>query len=60
MKIPKLVLNSQDKICFKNRLSLVIPTYNESENINGIIETLSELLDRSIPNRYELIVVDDN
>ena len=39
---------------------MVIPTYNESENINGIIETLSELLDRSIPNRYELIVVDDN
>lgn len=40
--------------------SLVIPTYNESKNISTIVEKLSQLLDGSIPNNYELIVVDDN
>lgn len=41
-------------------LSLVIPTYNECENINKILKVLSELLDGAIPRKYELIVVDDN
>ncbi|MCU0544610.1 MAG: glycosyltransferase [Oscillatoriaceae cyanobacterium Prado104] len=40
--------------------SLVIPTYNESQNISTIVEKLSHLLDGSIPGNYELIVVDDN
>lgn len=40
--------------------SLVIPTYNESKNIRAIVEVLSSLLDASIPEDYELIVVDDN
>jgi dolichol-phosphate mannosyltransferase len=39
---------------------LVIPTYNESQNIKDIVRTLSDLLDGVIPNNYELIVVDDN
>jgi dolichol-phosphate mannosyltransferase len=41
-------------------LSLVIPTYQESKNIAEIVDLLSKNLDRLIPNRYELIVVDDN
>jgi dolichol-phosphate mannosyltransferase len=41
-------------------LSLVIPTYNESDNVEKVVQVLSELLDEHLPNRYELIVVDDN
>ncbi len=41
-------------------LSMVIPTYNESKNIQKIIRLLSQLLDEVIPGAYELIVVDDN
>jgi dolichol-phosphate mannosyltransferase len=41
-------------------LSLVIPTYNECQNVKSIVEKLSHLLDGSIPGNYELIVVDDN
>jgi dolichol-phosphate mannosyltransferase len=40
--------------------SLVIPTYNESKNIETLISILSNLLDRLLPNNYELIVVDDD
>jgi dolichol-phosphate mannosyltransferase len=40
--------------------SLVIPTYNESENIPRLVEILSQLLDESIPGEYELLVVDDD
>ncbi|HEY9858882.1 MAG TPA: glycosyltransferase [Candidatus Obscuribacterales bacterium] len=41
-------------------LSLVIPTFNESENIEALIELLSRLLDQVLPGNYELIVVDDD
>src|ERR687886_1793288 len=41
-------------------LSIVIPTYNESQNIPKIIHLLSQQLDEAIPGAYELIVVDDN
>ncbi|BAY76310.1 GtrA family protein [Nostoc linckia NIES-25] len=41
-------------------LSLVIPTYKERDNIKRIVSILSEILDESIPGKYELIVVDDN
>jgi dolichol-phosphate mannosyltransferase len=41
-------------------LSLVIPTFNESENIEAMIELLSQLLDQALPGNYELIVVDDD
>jgi dolichol-phosphate mannosyltransferase len=40
--------------------SLVIPTYNESRNIVGMVKTLSQLLDASLPGDYELLVVDDD
>ena len=42
------------------KFSLIIPTFNESQNIQDIVRILSELLDRIIPDDYELIVVDDD
>jgi dolichol-phosphate mannosyltransferase len=41
-------------------LSLVIPTYKESENIHNVVRILCQLLDELIPGEYELIVVDDD
>lgn len=41
-------------------LSLAIPTYNEGQNIAPLVERLVALLDRAIPQDYELIVVDDD
>ena len=60
LQIPESIdhLDSQHSAVLK--LSLVLPTYNESGNIQSIIEILSQLLDEVIPDRYELIVVDDN
>ncbi|NJK48587.1 glycosyltransferase family 2 protein [Candidatus Gracilibacteria bacterium] len=42
------------------KFSLVLPTYKESQNIQKIVQILSDLLDGYIPGQYELIVVDDN
>ena len=42
------------------KLSLILPTFNESGNISEIIRVLSDLLDSAWAGRYELIVVDDN
>lgn len=42
------------------QLSLVIPTYNERDNITSIVDQLAGLLEPVIPGQYELIVVDDN
>jgi dolichol-phosphate mannosyltransferase len=44
----------------KLSFSLVIPTFNESKNIETLIANLHKILDQVIPNRYELIVVDDD
>lgn len=41
-------------------LSLVVPTYNEGGNIRQLIHILSSLLDRILPGKYELIIVDDD
>jgi len=41
-------------------LSLVLPTRNEAENICPILEQLGALLERRIPGRFELVVVDDD
>lgn len=41
-------------------LSLVVPTYNERQNIENLIFVLTKLLDEVLPSTYELIVVDDN
>ncbi len=42
------------------RLSLVIPTFNESKNILPLVEQLERLLDPILGESYELIVVDDD
>ena len=55
--INNLIINSPTK---KILFSLIIPTYNESENIKLLILKLSQLLDQLIPEQYELILVDDN
>jgi dolichol-phosphate mannosyltransferase len=41
------------------RLSLVVPTYNESGNIAELISRLTPRLDAALEDRYEIIVVDD-
>jgi dolichol-phosphate mannosyltransferase len=55
LEIPKLTLNERSLY-----FSLVIPTYNESQNIKELVTVLSKLLDEFLPNNYELIVVDDD
>src|SRR5512132_286442 len=42
------------------RLSLIIPTFNEARNIEGLIQRLTELLDGPLAGSYELVVVDDD
>jgi dolichol-phosphate mannosyltransferase len=42
------------------RLSLVIPTYNESKNIGELVERLTGILEGPLGGAYELIVVDDD
>jgi dolichol-phosphate mannosyltransferase len=44
----------------KTVLSLVIPTFNERQNIGGVLRQLGEVLGRSLGNDFEIIVVDDN
>lgn len=57
--LPKSDLN-QAESRLTTRLSLVVPTYNESGNIEAIIEALSAALDRRLPGDYELVIVDDD
>ncbi len=42
------------------KLSLIIPTYKESKNVGELVGILTELLDKAVGDRYELIVVDDD
>ncbi len=44
----------------KKKLSLILPTYNESKNLQFVISQLISLLDSKLPENYELIVVDDD
>lgn len=40
--------------------SLVVPTFNEQENLTTLVQQLTTLLDTAMPHQYELIVVDDD
>ncbi|MDE5109269.1 MAG: glycosyltransferase, partial [Trichodesmium sp. St17_bin3_1_1] len=60
LQIPAIAKNKIKTGSRKIKLSLVIPTYNERENIPTIVHKLTQLLNDVIPNAYELIVVDDN
>jgi dolichol-phosphate mannosyltransferase len=42
------------------RLSVVVPTYNESRNVGELVERLTGLLDPTLAGSYELIIVDDD
>jgi dolichol-phosphate mannosyltransferase len=42
------------------KLSLVIPTFNESKNVEELVARLTSVLDVFLPGGYELIVVDDD
>jgi dolichol-phosphate mannosyltransferase len=42
------------------RLSVVIPTYNESKNVAELVKRLTDLLNAPLGGAYELIVVDDD
>ena len=39
---------------------VVIPTYNEAENVEGIIRATAAELERLAPNAHRILVVDDN
>lgn len=60
LKVPAVAENTTQLGGPKIKLSLVIPTFQESQNISMIVQKLAELLDGQIPHAYELIVVDDN
>ncbi|HEY9649004.1 MAG TPA: polyprenol monophosphomannose synthase, partial [Chroococcidiopsis sp.] len=53
-------LSGADMSGAKITLSLVVPTYNEAGNVANLVQILSDLLDRALPQRYELIIVDDD
>lgn len=42
------------------RLSLVVPTYNESRNIRNLVEQLTAHLNADVGDGYEIIIVDDD
>jgi dolichol-phosphate mannosyltransferase len=42
------------------QLSVVIPTFNESRNVEELVRQLSGILDGCLPGGYELLVVDDD
>lgn len=42
------------------RITIVIPTYNEAENIGRMIDTLGEVFKTDPQNRYDVLVVEGN
>jgi dolichol-phosphate mannosyltransferase len=38
---------------------LILPTYNEAENLEAIVAAASEVLDRAAPEGFRILVVDD-
>ncbi len=44
----------------QTRVWVVVPTYNEAENIDAILRRTSEELDRLVPGEYRILVVDDS
>ncbi|MBE9118789.1 glycosyltransferase [Lusitaniella coriacea LEGE 07157] len=57
---PLKISSSTDREDSSIKLSLIIPTFNEKRNIKAIVEKLTYLLNPTLSNRYELIIVDDN
>ncbi len=64
-QIKKLPLAEQIKVTADKSncqvwFSLVLPTYQEADNIERIIHRICSILDGILPQNYELIIVDDN
>jgi dolichol-phosphate mannosyltransferase len=53
---PLIILASDDSIA----LSVVVPTFKESENIGLFLEALCDSLDPVLPGAYEIVVMDDD
>jgi len=51
------MLTDSNESTEKNFLSIIVPTYNESENICRLLEEISKNVNES---NYEILVVDDN
>ena len=60
LQIPEREIVSTEPRQDSLKFSLILPTYNEGNNIQDIIEILCRLLDQKVPGHYELIVVDDD
>jgi dolichol-phosphate mannosyltransferase len=60
LEIDALPAHSASPAAAPVRFSLIVPTYNEGQNIEKIVSLLCHLLDQALPNDYELIVVDDD
>ncbi|HLP89454.1 MAG TPA: glycosyltransferase [Nostocaceae cyanobacterium] len=58
--IPEFPVVNEDVVSEQIDFSVVIPTYKERDNIENLVRVLSQLLDATIPENYELIVVDDD
>lgn len=59
-KQSSLTISLLDNSPQNHKLSLVLPTYKEADNIEKLIGILTNILDKLIFNQYELIVVDDD
>jgi dolichol-phosphate mannosyltransferase len=55
-RVPPIASQPTDSI----RLSVIVPTYREAKNIADLVARLSHILDPLVPDRYEVIVVDDD
>jgi dolichol-phosphate mannosyltransferase len=60
LEINALTVDSASPNTDSVRFSLIVPTYNEGQNIEQIVRLLCRLLDQALANNYELIVVDDD
>ncbi|MBD2357777.1 glycosyltransferase [Tolypothrix sp. FACHB-123] len=60
LQISDLTLTDISKIDQQVYFSLIIPTYQERDNIKNVVSRLSQVLDEFIPGDYELIIVDDD
>lgn len=58
--LSKSALSQPNGAANRVALSVVVPTFNESGNIEAIVTALSTVLDARLPGDYELIVVDDD
>lgn len=60
LRVPQTPPKSHDDNGALVHFSLIIPTYNEGKNIHALIRLLTNLLNETLQDDYELIVVDDN